>query len=307
MPIYNGEKKIAIALDSLLNQTFKNFILIISDNNSTDNTENICRSYQKKDSRIKYYRNKQNIGATNNFQKTLNMAKTPYFMWAAHDDVWEPNFISELISILENDKNFILSFCNFDLISDDEKDNRYKNDNSSYFLFSKIRDTYTRLKYSIHQNLAMYIYGIYRTSILKKIGGFSTRSKGGYGDDNLLLMRLIYHGKFYMHPKLLFHKRDRSYVEPNSKITKMIAAFSTAKDYFVKQTRFQSFSRKIIKEGNISIAKKILLIYNTFICQIFIYLIILINNFLLNQSISQRKLSKYLQKIFLRDRFNRLK
>jgi len=307
LPVFNGGKRLTAALNSLVRQNYKDFIIIISDNASTDETEKICRSFQERDNRIKYHRNSKNIGATNNFQKVLSMAKTPFFMWAAHDDVWEPSFISELIPILIENENFILAFCDFDFISDDNEERRYKKNNNSYYLFSKIKDSYTRMIYSIHQNLAMYIYGIYRTKLLKKVGGFSTRSKGGYGDDNLLLMKLTFQGPFYIHPKLLFHKRDRRYKEPTSKLVKIKSSLAMAKEFFKKQNTFQSFSRQLIVKSKINVIKKLNLIYNTLISQIFNYLVILIGSFTLHQSKAQKNLLKFTYKLFLRDRFNRIK
>ena len=62
MPIYNGERYLRSALDSLLAQTFEAFEIIISDNASTDATPAICSAYAAKDPRIRYYRNERNIG-----------------------------------------------------------------------------------------------------------------------------------------------------------------------------------------------------------------------------------------------------
>lgn len=103
MPVYNGEKYIRDALDSLLNQTFTNFELIISDNASSDETERICRDYLDIDPRITYYRQTENIGASANFDFVLSKAKSSYFMWAAHDDLWEPEFLRCGLDLLENE------------------------------------------------------------------------------------------------------------------------------------------------------------------------------------------------------------
>jgi len=62
MPVYNGEKYIREALDSLLAQTFADFELVISDNASTDGTEAICRNYAEQDARIKYFDSKRILG-----------------------------------------------------------------------------------------------------------------------------------------------------------------------------------------------------------------------------------------------------
>ena len=100
MPVYNGDKFITYALDSLLAQEFTDFELIISDNASTDATESICRNYAERDVRIKYIRQSQNEGAWKNFQFVLGAAKGEYFMWAACDDTWHESWINMLLKIL---------------------------------------------------------------------------------------------------------------------------------------------------------------------------------------------------------------
>ncbi|WNC85999.1 glycosyltransferase family 2 protein [Thermosynechococcus sp. QKsg1] len=107
MPVYNGAKFIREALDSLLAQTFTDFELIISDNASTDETEAICREYAAKDKRIRYVRQAQNLGAMANFKYVLDEARGEYFMWAAHDDLWESDYLMNATSIL---KDISLSF-----------------------------------------------------------------------------------------------------------------------------------------------------------------------------------------------------
>jgi glycosyltransferase involved in cell wall biosynthesis len=111
MPVYNGEKFIREALDSLLVQTFTDFELIISDNASTDATELICREYAARDLRIYYVRHEVNRGAPANFQFVLDKARGKYFMWAAADDVRSPDFIEKNYCFLENNQNFVASTC----------------------------------------------------------------------------------------------------------------------------------------------------------------------------------------------------
>ncbi|CAG1020069.1 Glycosyltransferase GlyG [Patescibacteria group bacterium] len=101
MPVYNGEKYIEEALESLLSQTFSNFELIISDNNSTDQTNKICEYYAKKDKRIRYLRQTNNLGAIANFQFVLNQSVGRYFMWAAYDDKWSLNWLESLYKEME--------------------------------------------------------------------------------------------------------------------------------------------------------------------------------------------------------------
>lgn len=100
LPVRNGEPLLTAAVDSLLSQTYRDFTLVISDNHSDDGTENICRAYAAADSRIQYIRQPVNLGNPGNFRFTLQAARTPYFMWAAHDDVWAPSFIEKNLAVL---------------------------------------------------------------------------------------------------------------------------------------------------------------------------------------------------------------
>ncbi len=101
LPVRDGENYLPGTLDSILSQTFDDFELIISDNASTDRTEEICRELAAKDSRIRYYRNPQNIGAAPNYNRTFELARGRYFKWAAHDDLLAPDYLAKCIEALE--------------------------------------------------------------------------------------------------------------------------------------------------------------------------------------------------------------
>jgi len=93
MPVYNGEAYIRGAIESILRQTFTNFELFIADNCSIDGTRDICLYYAERDSRIRYFRHEYNAGALNNFQFVYDNSQSPYFMWAAADDLRDNNWI----------------------------------------------------------------------------------------------------------------------------------------------------------------------------------------------------------------------
>ena len=99
LPVFNGEKHIQQALDSLLAQSYDNFELNISDNASTDGTEEICRLYAAKDHRVHYYRQPRNVGLMGNWRCVLQLASGEYFMWAQHDDCWSMNYIGTLLKV----------------------------------------------------------------------------------------------------------------------------------------------------------------------------------------------------------------
>jgi glycosyltransferase involved in cell wall biosynthesis len=110
LPVYNGEKFVAAALDSLLAQTFPDFELIISDNASTDRTSEICREYAGRDMRIRYVRHEVNGGAPWNFNEAFRLARGQYFKWHAADDLCAPTFLERCVAVLNADPSIALCY-----------------------------------------------------------------------------------------------------------------------------------------------------------------------------------------------------
>jgi glycosyltransferase involved in cell wall biosynthesis len=109
MPVYNGERYVAEALESLVTQTFSDFELVIADNASTDRTEEICRSYARRDDRVRYVRNRSNYGAIYNFNNVFRLTTGEYFKWAAYDDVCDAQFLSRCVEVLDQDPGVVLA------------------------------------------------------------------------------------------------------------------------------------------------------------------------------------------------------
>jgi glycosyltransferase involved in cell wall biosynthesis len=82
-----------------LAQDFENFELIISDNASTDGTQEICQSFAEKDSRIRYSRNKTNIGLAANHNRTFELSRVEFFKWAAYDDDFPPTMLRRFVDV----------------------------------------------------------------------------------------------------------------------------------------------------------------------------------------------------------------
>ena len=164
MPVYNGAKYIREALDSLLAQTFADFELIISDNASTDATTEICQEYAKKDGRIRYILQAENLGPTVNFQLVLSEGQGQYFMWAAHDDRWASTFLELTVAALESDLGCELAFSNFierDLDSGKERLHKVLQSNSQSIVYNYITRALNMCP--------SLVYGLYRVNTLKKI------------------------------------------------------------------------------------------------------------------------------------------
>ena len=96
LPVYNGENYLAESLDALLGQSYADFELIISDNASTDGTADICRQYEKKDARVRYFRQPQNVGLAPNHNFVVEQARGELFKWASHDDLYARDLLEPL-------------------------------------------------------------------------------------------------------------------------------------------------------------------------------------------------------------------
>jgi glycosyltransferase involved in cell wall biosynthesis len=115
IPVYNGEEFLRKRFDSILEQTFTDYEVIISDNASTDSTSEICKEYVKSDNRFRYVRQQNNIGGMLNFYFVLQEAKCKYFVWAAADDYWHPQFLEKNIRVLDSDDKIVGSIGKFTL------------------------------------------------------------------------------------------------------------------------------------------------------------------------------------------------
>ena len=99
MPVYNGEKYLAQAIGAVLTQTYADLRLVIRDNASTDGTEAICAAIT--DPRVTVIRSAENEGAAANYNAVFAECNSPYFKWAAHDDLLALDFIEKCVAALE--------------------------------------------------------------------------------------------------------------------------------------------------------------------------------------------------------------
>ncbi len=206
MPVYNGEDFIDEAIKSLLAQDEKEFELIISDNASTDNTSKICRNHAAIDKRIRYISNHINIGAENNFKTVLTEANGEFFMWAAHDDTWEPSFLSTMLKLFNHNPNAAIAFSGFNNIDISGKEIRKYNlqELTSQDLFERL---FAFMQMEERKGKANVIYGLFkRQSILEQKGLFF-ESKGLWGADMLSVFKILTSGYLALDDQILFHKR----------------------------------------------------------------------------------------------------
>lgn len=119
LPVRNGERYLSQAIQSILDQTYADFELIVTDNASTDATEDICREYASRDPRIRYVRSSQDQGAAANFNLGFSLSSCEYFKWCAHDDLISPTYIAECIEVLDADRAVVLAYGNLVGVDED--------------------------------------------------------------------------------------------------------------------------------------------------------------------------------------------
>jgi glycosyltransferase involved in cell wall biosynthesis len=108
LPVYNGANTVRPVIESVLAQTHATLELVISDNASTDGTEEICRHFERQDERVTYHRNRSNIGLHNNFTRAAQMASGKYLRWIGDDDWLDPSYVARTLAAFVDDPEPVL-------------------------------------------------------------------------------------------------------------------------------------------------------------------------------------------------------
>ncbi len=117
MPVFNGERYLALAIKSVLAQSYRNFELLIFDDQSTDGSWSLLQTF--KDSRITLQRNPKNLGPGQNWDQGLAAARGAYIKIFHQDDLLAPDCLERQVGALERDHRAVLSFCSRAIIRPD--------------------------------------------------------------------------------------------------------------------------------------------------------------------------------------------
>ena len=167
IPVFNGANYIRDCIQSVLDQDYSNYELLVVDNCSTDDTAKIVRDIE--DERIKYIKNEKNIGSVENFNKCIKEAQGEYFVLLPHDDLLLPNCLNQYVSKFD-DKNVGFSYSSIRFV-DENGDTKYSNINhSKNKTFSSEATISDIVEYFVPIQLAMA-----RTEILQRLGGFDIK------------------------------------------------------------------------------------------------------------------------------------
>lgn len=198
IPTYNRPNECSRALISIINQSYENIEVIISDNSENNETAIVVKRIIKEkmhNIKINYIHQTNNIGATDNFKFVLQQANGKYFMWLEDEMELAPNFIEKAVKFLEINSDYTLVSSNF-IYSRNEKEQK------RYDIYS-IENNYSILRsitaWKTHNTSIIYSLG--RKEIFQRI---NLQKK--FAEDRNILSILVYYGKLKVFEEI-FNKR----------------------------------------------------------------------------------------------------
>lgn len=210
LPVYNGEQFLAESIASVLGQTYTDFELIISDNGSTDRTEEICRTFAAQDPRVRYYREAKNRGISWNFTRAFELSRGELFKWHAHDDICQPTLVERSVEIFDADPAAALCYPRCAII--DEQGQLVPDDPSNWCppegdssvdiephgLNSSV---VSRRYYGVLLETVWCLesYGMVRSDVMRKTG----KLRGYRAAEKVFLAEVALHGRFREIPEIL--------------------------------------------------------------------------------------------------------
>ncbi len=202
IPVYNGAHFLAMSLDSLLAQTYEDIEFFISDNGSTDGTEEICRDYAGRDSRIRYARADENRGASWNYKNVVWQTTGRYFKWATHDDLLAPTYIERCVEVLNAAPPTVaLTYPRTVIIDENGARVREYDDN----LDIRDKTPHERLRRLV-RNLVMSnaSFGLIRRTVLDRSRLLDSFPSADY----VMMAEFALLGEFWEIPEFLFFRRE---------------------------------------------------------------------------------------------------
>lgn len=203
LPVFNGERFLAQAIDSILAQSYADFELIISDNGSTDGTSEICKRYAAIDRRVGVMRQAVNQGGAANFNCVFQAARGRYFKWAAHDDVLHRDNLAHSLAALEAAPDAVAVHGQVELIGVDGEPLGADPFPLRHVGAPRPSERFADLILTPHWNL--WAYALMRPNMLAQTDLFAPYTSA----DRVLLAHLALLGRFVELPEVLLFFRDQ--------------------------------------------------------------------------------------------------
>lgn len=200
IPVYNAEAYLEHTIRSILDQTYTDFELILSDNASTDRSLEICRAFAARDPRIRLTAHPVNQGAQFNFRYVFQTARAPYFRWCASDDYFAPESLEACVATLDAHPDAVLCYPGTILVDGEGRFLREYDDD----LDLRMDDPVERYRQVVARIvLVNVIYGLMRSDAVRRTGLISHF----FGADQVFVAELALQGRFLAIDRPLFYRR----------------------------------------------------------------------------------------------------
>ncbi len=206
MPVYNGERFIREAIESIISQSFTEWVMLISDDVSTDSTPEICLGYANKDPRITYFRQEKNLGIFANFKFVMDKANAEFFIWAAQDDTREKDYLKVCVEYLQQNKNLGLATTRMAAI---DSFARTLIEELDLIKLSGKPSLLSVARYILQPEIlgkCNLMYGLFRTDAVRKTWQ-TYPQRNVWGQDYMFSLALISHFEVHVDERILFKKR----------------------------------------------------------------------------------------------------
>lgn len=231
LPTYNGEKYLKEQIDSILNQTYKEIKLIISDDGSKDSTVDILKQYKEKDSRIELYIQPKNMGVVKEIEFLLGKVETPYYMLADQDDYWLPKKVEKSLETLKK-QNADLVFGDLEVV-DENLNTIYPSFGDFMLLNRKIHKYINSYKVNYLYNCVTGCTVLAKRETIKYIIPIPTKSKYLIHDHWISIM-LSLNGKLaYMDEKYIKYRQHGNNQVGTNKISHGFDKLEQVRELFI--------------------------------------------------------------------------
>ena len=218
VPIFNGENFLRQALETIAEQTFKDFEVFLCDNASTDGTAAICREFVERDPRFRYFPSDVNRGASWNYNRGIEMCQSPYLIWAAHDDRWRPQLLEKCVEAMEREPEIGLCYPRSVFIDEQNKELWHFDARLHLRDPDPVKRFTAFVRRYAEPDFCNPAFGLFRMSVLRHVPAVAPYP----GSDMVMLSEMALNSQVHEVPDVLFERRDHP--------KRSIRASATSKD-----------------------------------------------------------------------------
>lgn len=202
LPSYNKASYLRQTIESILDQSFRDFELIISDDKSDDDSMSICKEFVEHDNRIRFFKQDRNLGMIENFDFVLSKARGKYFIWISGDDFIDPNWLEVLLRGMSEQ-----SAISFGRLVEISKKGEITKVRQLMQFRGPLMVRATKMYWSNGAECS-FLHGLTRTEYVRSIGGLNTFRQGGLAFDRLFSWQSLQHGFLTSSDGTNLYKRD---------------------------------------------------------------------------------------------------